>query len=150
MADDANTGAGVPKGLRLVVRFWGAVSGLCSTALGFFVLFTLSATCLGMGIYMIVMGILVLGFEAPMCCQYVPTLVTISDWMEAHFRFWMRGSLYFLMAILPIIFCLQVSTFVGCGSIMITAALYGVLAIGKKGSDANKNTSNSDDIEMKN
>lgn len=29
MADDANTGAGVPKGLRLVVRFWGAVSGLC-------------------------------------------------------------------------------------------------------------------------
>lgn len=29
MADsDTNTG-GVPKGLRLVVRFWGAVSGLC-------------------------------------------------------------------------------------------------------------------------
>lgn len=36
------------------------------------------------------------------------------------------------LAILPVIFCLEVSTFVGCGSIMITAALYGVLAIGKK------------------
>jgi len=52
------------------------------------------------------------------------------------------------MALLPIIFCLEVSTFVGCGSIMITAALYGVLAIGKKGADASKNT-NTDDIEMK-
>lgn len=41
------------------------------------------------------------------------------------------GTLY-RMAILPIIFCLEVSTFVGCGSVMITAALYGVLAIGRK------------------
>ncbi|KAL9988722.1 hypothetical protein ACROYT_G003201 [Oculina patagonica] len=147
MADDTNSG-GVPKGLRLVVRFWGAVSGLCSTALGFFVLFTLSATCLGMGIYMVLMGVLILGFEAPVCCQYVPALVKMSNWIDAHFRFWMRGSLYFVMALLPIIFCLEVSTFVGCGSVMITAALYGVLAIGKKGADANK-PANSDDIEMK-
>ena len=46
-----------------------------------------------------------------------------------------RGLFYDLcyrLAILPVIFCLEVSTFVGCGSIMITAALYGVLAIGKK------------------
>lgn len=147
MADATNNG-GIPKGLRLVVRFWGAVSGLCSAALGFFVLFTLSATCLGMGIYMILMGAMILAIEAPLCCQYVPALVTMSNWIDTHFRFWMRGCLYFLMALLPIIFCLEVSTFVGCGSIMITAALYGVLAIGKKGADASKNT-NTDDIEMK-
>lgn len=104
MADASNNG-GIPKGMRILVRFWGAVSGLCSAALGFFVLFTLSATCLGMGIYM-------------------------------------------MLAILPVIFCLEVSTFVGCGSIMITAALYGVLAIGKKGADANQNANN-EDIEMK-
>ena len=42
------------------------------------------------------MGALVLGFEAPMCCQYVPTLVTVSNWIDAHFRFWMRGTLYFV------------------------------------------------------
>lgn len=147
MADAANNG-GIPKGMRILVRFWGAVSGLCSAALGFFVLFTLSATCLGMGIYMILMGALVLGFEAPVCCQYVPALVTMSNWIDTHFRFWMRGTLYFLLAILPVIFCLEVSTFVGCGSIMITAALYGVLAIGKKGADAYQNANN-EDIEMK-
>lgn len=147
MADETNT-TEVPRGLRVVVRFWGAVSGLCSAALGFFVLFTLSATCLGMGIYMIIMGAVILAFEAPMCCQYVPALVTMSNWIESHFRFWMRGCLYFLLALLPIIFCLEVSTFVGCGSVMITAALYGVLAIGKKGADASK-TTNSEDIEMK-
>lgn len=121
---------------------------LGSAALGFFVLFTLSATCLGMGIYMIMMGAVILAFEAPMCCQYVPALVTMSNWIESHFRFWMRGCLYFLLALLPIIFCLEVSTFVGCGSVMITAALYGVLAIGKKGADVSK-TTNSEDIEMK-
>lgn len=32
MADAANTG-GIPKGLKLVVRFWGAVSGLCECCL---------------------------------------------------------------------------------------------------------------------
>lgn len=52
------------------------------------------------------------------------------------------------LALLPVIFCLEVSTFVGCGSVMITAALYGVLAIGKKGAHANK-TTNSEEIEMK-
>jgi len=28
MADAANNG-GIPKGMRILVRFWGAVSGLC-------------------------------------------------------------------------------------------------------------------------
>ncbi|XP_068728677.1 calcium channel flower homolog [Montipora capricornis] len=147
MADTANN-SGIPKGMRFVVRFWGAVSGLCSAALGFFVLFTLSATCLGMGIYMILMGAIILAFEAPMCCQYVPALVSLSDWIESHFKFWMRGCLYFLLALFPIILCLEVSTFVGCGAVMITAAFYGVLAIGKKGAGAN-NQANSDDVEMK-
>lgn len=36
MADDTNTG-GVPKGFRLVVRFWGAVSGLCEYAVLIFI-----------------------------------------------------------------------------------------------------------------
>ncbi|PFX12749.1 calcium channel flower-like [Stylophora pistillata] len=147
MEDETNT-TEIPRGLRVVVRFWGAVSGLCSAALGILVLFTLSATCLGMGIYMMVMGAIILAFEAPMCCQFVPALVTMSNWFEKYLRFWIRGSLYFLLALLPVIFCLEVSTFVGCGSVMITAALYGVLAIGKKGAHANK-TTNSEEIEMK-
>lgn len=146
MADAANN-SGVPKGMRLVVRFWGAVSGLCSAALGFFVLFSFSATCLGMGIYMILMGAMVLALEAPLCCQYVPTLVAMSNWIENHFKFWMRGCLYLILGLFPIIFCLETSTFVGCGCVIISAALYGVLAIGKKGAGASN--ANSDEQEMK-
>lgn len=150
MADAAKStsSASVPSGLRLVVRFWGAVSGLCVAGLGFFVLFTLSATCLGMGIYMIVFGVIILAIEVPVCCTYVPCLVTMSNWTQTNFSFWMRGVLYLLLALPPIIFCFEVSTFVGCGSVMITAALYGVLAIGKKGAGANTNA-NPEDVEMK-
>ena len=42
------------------------------------------------------MGVIVVAVEAPMCCQYMPMLVTVSEWIEVHFRFWMRGTLYFL------------------------------------------------------
>ena len=42
------------------------------------------------------MGSMILALEAPMCCQYVPTLVTVSNWIENHFRFWMRGCLYLM------------------------------------------------------
>ncbi|EDO34764.1 predicted protein [Nematostella vectensis] len=146
MADNGNN-SGVPRGMRLIVRAWGAFSALCCTALGFFVMFTLSASCFGMGLMMIIVGAFVMAFEVPACCQYMGWMVTVSDWVEKHFKFWMRGVLYFLVAIVPIVMCLEVSTFIGCGAIVITAALYGVLAIGRKGAAAQDNKGQ--DVEMK-
>ena len=35
-------------------------------------------------------------------------------------------------ALLPFVMCRELSTFIGSGSVMVTAALYGVMAIGKK------------------
>ena len=35
-------------------------------------------------------------------------------------------------ALLPFVMCRELSTFIGSGAVMVTAALYGVLAIGKK------------------
>lgn len=36
-----------------------------------------------------------MAFEVPACCQYMGWMVTISNWVEEHFKFWMRGCLYF-------------------------------------------------------
>ena len=35
-------------------------------------------------------------------------------------------------ALLPFLLCRELSTFIGCGAVLVTAALYGVMAIGKK------------------
>ncbi|KXJ20295.1 calcium channel flower homolog [Exaiptasia diaphana] len=145
---DSTPNSDVPKGMRLVVRAWGAFSALCCAAMGFFVLFTLSAKCFGSGLLMIFLGIFVMAFEVPACCQYMGWMVTISNWVEKYFKFWMRGCLYFGIGLAPIIMCLQVSTFVGSGAVIITAALYGVLAIGRKGGAASQNQEG-DDVEMK-
>lgn len=41
-------------------------------------------------------------------------------------------SIFFRAGIPPIVMCLEASTFIGSGSCVVLAALYGVLAIGKK------------------
>ena len=40
--------------------------------------------------------------------------------------------LFFRFALPPFFLCPETSTFIGGGSVLVTAALYGVLAVGKK------------------
>jgi len=137
-----------PKILRFLVRVWGVVAGLCMLSTGLFALITITGKCFVSGILQIVFGLVVLCFEAPVLCQFSEVAVKLSDWVESKFRFWLRACFYVLAGIPPIVMCLELSTFVGSGSCVVLAALYGVLAIGKKGSDGPAQTSN-DDVEMK-
>lgn len=137
-----------PKVLRFLVRVWGVVAGLCMLSTGLFAMITISSTCFVSGLLQIVSGILVLVLEAPMLCQFSEMAVKMSEWFESKFRFWLRACLYILAGIPPIVMCLSLSTFVGSGSCIVLAALYGVMAIGKKGA-ANNGTSKDEDAEGK-
>jgi len=135
-----------PRFLLIVIRVWGAFSGLCCAAFGFFMLFTFTARCFVLGIYMVSLGGVVLLLEAPVFCKYLPGFVKASEVMERRLKFWMRGALYCVLALIPIVLCFKLSSFLGCGAVLVTAGLYGVLAVGKKGGET---TAKEDDIEMK-
>jgi len=136
-----------PRGIRILIRLWGTISALCIGITGLFVMITLSATCFATGILMLTVGLVLLPLEAPVLCANFPWLVTASDWIENHLKFWMRAALYTAFALPPFFLCPETSTFIGGGSVLVTAALYGVMAVGKKGSHANQDQQG--DIEMR-
>ncbi|XP_066927530.1 calcium channel flower-like [Clytia hemisphaerica] len=136
-----------PRILRFLVRIWGVVAGLCMLSTGLFAMITITGKCFVSGIIQIVFGLLVLCLEAPMLCQFSEIATKLSDWVESHFRFWLRAALYLLAGVPPIVMCLELSTFIGSGSCVVLAALYGTLAIGRKGGDVEKKSN--DDVEMK-
>ncbi|XP_065068094.1 calcium channel flower-like [Rhopilema esculentum] len=138
MADNSPKKERAPKGIRVLIRVWGTLSALCIGITGLFVMITLSATCLVTGILQLVVGLIILPLEAPILCANFPTLVSASDWFENHLKFWMRAALYLIFALPPFFLCPELSTFIGGAAVLVTAALYGVLAIGKKGSEAPK------------
>ena len=145
-----------PKGLRFVVRVWAMVAALCMISTGLFVLLTITAKCFVAGIFQISVGVLIIPLEAPIFCTSFEKLIKLSDWVEHTFKYWMRAGLYLGFAIFPVCMCLELSTFLGCGALGVLAALYGLLTIGKKGSDADvkktkdfSSTNKTDDIEMR-
>jgi len=146
--NDSTPAEKAPRGIRFVIRLWGAIAALIMISTGLFVLITVTAHCLIAGILQICVGVIVLPLEAPIFCSYFTLLIKLSDWVENKFRFWMRAALYFAFGMPPFFLCLELSTFLGCGSLLVLAALYGVLAIGKKGSESSTPRANkTDDVE---
>lgn len=137
----------IPKGIRLLIRMWGTLSAVCIAVTGFIVMITITPNCLAIGIYQIFAGLMILPLEAPILCTNFPTLVKMSDWVEDHFKFWMRAALYLGFSLPPFFVCPETSTFIGGASVLVTAALYGVVAIGRKGTEAP--AKGQDDVEMK-
>ena len=123
-----------PKGVRFLIRVWGAIAGICMAVTGLFVLITIHGKCLVAGIVQISAGLTVMAMEAPIFCTYFEPVLTCSNWLDGHLKFWMRGFLYLGFALPPFFLCSEFSTFLGCGAMLVLAAFYGALAIGKKGS----------------
>merc|ERR1712141_30599 len=96
---------------------------------------------------MLTAGLILLPLEAPVLCANFPVLVKARDWFEDHLKFWMRAALYTVFALPPFFLCPELSTFIGGASVLVTAALYGVLAVGKKGSKASQGQN--EDVEMR-
>ncbi|CAB4014386.1 calcium channel flower homolog [Paramuricea clavata] len=147
MATDQS--AEVPGAIRLMVKVWGAFSALLSIGFGVFVMITVTPICLAAGAIMVTSGLMVLTLEAPVLCFKIEAFAKLSKWVEDHVRFWIRAFIYLCFALLPFVMCRELSTFIGSGSVMVTAALYGVMAIGKKGQATSQSKPNDDDVEMK-
>ncbi|PSN42799.1 Calcium channel flower [Blattella germanica] len=77
-------------------------------------------------------GALVIVIEAPCCCLFIDFVQNFSDWVEKR-PYWNRGALYCGIAIPAIFMCPGLGSIFGSGLIFTTGVIYGLMALGKKG-----------------
>ncbi|VDP34662.1 unnamed protein product [Soboliphyme baturini] len=141
--------------LKFLARTVGTFGGLMAVALGLFACISFHALCLVAGLtqmYMFgrgwfrvlesichfrVIGLFVVAMEAPCFCPCLDFIDRIGSFSEAqpHWRKTLIYGMYgegFAVSIIPVLLCLELSTFFGCVLIFITAMLYGIMALGKK------------------
>ncbi|XP_077986722.1 calcium channel flower homolog [Glandiceps talaboti] len=117
---------------RLVIRAVGAFAGVWCMVCGLWRCITFTPLCLVAGILMIFGGFIVVVLEAPVCCQWLDLVDRITKWVDGR-PHWQKGASYLIYAIIPVAICASLTTFLGCALIFVTGALYGLMAVGKKG-----------------
>ena len=129
MAENAEGGTFWIKTLAKGASTAGA---LLASIMGIFVLISLSAKCIAMGIYMVAAGLVVLLLEATMCFLFLD----IGKWIESksdRIRAWQKMVLYFGMCIPAAVICGSTSSIVGSLGFLVAGMSYMVLTIGPKG-----------------
>ncbi|XP_071491437.1 calcium channel flower homolog [Diadema antillarum] len=122
---------------RLFVRIVAVITGLMGIVLGLVSAISIHGLCIVAGIYIMLLGFLVILLEAPFCCQFLEITDAVSKWSERR-PAWQKAIFYLVLPIVPFFFCRGVSQIFACLGIMVTGVLYGLVFIGKKG-DAVKN-----------
>ncbi|XP_072937285.1 calcium channel flower isoform X2 [Epargyreus clarus] len=127
----------IPWWMRFAGRALGTVGGFIAIILGLFNctgIIVLSVSSLIAGIWQMLAGFVLLVCEAPCCCFFVDYVQTLSDKMETR-PYWNKAALYIALALPPFFLCfLSLSTWFGSGLIFATGIVYGMMALGKKGS----------------
>ncbi|CAD7081442.1 unnamed protein product [Hermetia illucens] len=116
------------RGLGIVGAFFAILFGLYN-CLG---IITLNYTCLISGILQMLAGFVVMAIEAPCCCMFIDYVQQLADKADQR-PYWNRAALYCIIAIPPILLCFGLGSLFGSGLIFATGAVYGMMAIGKKG-----------------
>uniref|UniRef100_A0A8D8V8V7 Calcium channel flower n=1 Tax=Cacopsylla melanoneura TaxID=428564 RepID=A0A8D8V8V7_9HEMI len=88
--------------------------------------------CLLGGIIQVAAGFVVLVIEAPCCCMFLDQVQVVSDIVDKR-PLWNKAVLYIGLPVLALCMCFSLSTIVGSGLIFVTGILYGMQALGKKG-----------------
>ncbi|XP_071948131.1 calcium channel flower homolog [Antedon mediterranea] len=117
---------------RMFVRGVGALSGLVLVALGILTCISITGHCIIAGVLMILFGVIVLMLEAPICCSFIEITASINRWSENRPP-WLKAISYFVLAIVPVIFCTSLTVFLGVLPVFATGVLYGLIFVGKKG-----------------
>ncbi|XP_041986602.1 calcium channel flower isoform X2 [Aricia agestis] len=127
----------VPWWMRTGGRALGTVGSFIAIILGLFNILSivvLNVSCLIAGIWQMLAGFIVIVCEAPCCCFFIDYVQTLSDRVEAR-PYWNKAALYIGLALPPFFLCfLSLSTWFGSGLIFATGIIYGMMALGKKGS----------------
>ncbi|XP_045459236.1 calcium channel flower [Melitaea cinxia] len=94
----------------------------------------MNVSCLIAGVWQMLAGFIVIVCEAPCCCFFIDYVQTLSDRIETR-PYWNKAALYIGLALPPFFLCfLSMSTWFGSGLIFATGIIYGMMALGKKGS----------------
>ncbi|XP_052757840.1 calcium channel flower isoform X2 [Galleria mellonella] len=127
----------VPWWMRYGGRALGTVGSFIAIILGLLNvagIILLDVKCLIAGIWQMLAGFVVIVAEAPCCCFFIDYVQTLSDNIESR-PYWNKAALYIGLSLPPFFLCFfSVSTFLGSGSIFATGIIYGMMALGKKGS----------------
>lgn len=94
---------------------------------------TLTPLCVVAGIWQMIAAFIVISAEAPCCCMFVEFVQRYSAWVESRAH-WQKAVFYVVISLPAIIMCAGMSTIFGSGLIFLCGILYGLMALGKKGS----------------
>ncbi|XP_023028991.1 calcium channel flower isoform X2 [Leptinotarsa decemlineata] len=123
----------VPWWMKFAGRGVGTVGGFIAMFLGVWVCVTISFWGIVAGLWQITAGFIVLCCEAPCCCMFVDKVQKLADFIESR-PYWNRAVAYAGLALPPIIMSVGLSTIFGSGLIFTTGVIYGMMALGRKGS----------------
>ncbi|CAG9805073.1 unnamed protein product [Chironomus riparius] len=92
-----------------------------------------NVSCLVSGILQVCVGFAVMGVEAPFCCMFIDHVQTISKKVDEK-PVWIRGALYCILAIIPVVLCPGLGSLFACGLVFGCGVIYGMMGLGKKAS----------------
>ncbi|CAG0896984.1 unnamed protein product [Cyprideis torosa] len=111
---------------RSSVKVFGIIAGIVAAILGVISLITVSVGCVAGGILQLFFGIFVLLVEGPFLCYLSPSIQGLADNIDARPLF-IKGLVYILLGVLPMIFCNGFLVIIGSLLILLTGVLYVVL-----------------------
>lgn len=116
---------------RILTRVAASIAGVVAFVLGIVACIGLSAICIVAGIIQMLASVILLIFEAPICCQFFEITKPIAGFAERR-SFLQKAFIYGGMAIPPIFMCFGASTLVGSGFIFAVGVIYGLMSLGRK------------------
>jgi len=124
----------VPWYMRYGAQGLGIVGAFFAVLFGFwncFGVITINFASVVSGILQILVGVLVMAIEAPICCMFVDLIQDLAKMADAR-PYWYRAALYCGIAVPPIVIFPSLASVFGCGLIFGTGVLYGMMSVGKK------------------
>ncbi|OWA53605.1 putative Calcium channel flower [Hypsibius exemplaris] len=135
---DNHAGMGAPEQpwyLRTSARTAGTIAGLVAVLMGIWAAVSISPLCIVAGVLEILNGLILLSMEAPYLVGFLSFLTRVANFWENK-PVYFKIAFYAIIGILPLLLCFGISTILASAGILITAVLYGFMAVGKRGSAA--------------
>ncbi|KAG5682527.1 putative Calcium channel flower [Polypedilum vanderplanki] len=123
---------GTPWYLKYGAKALGIIGAFFCVLFGLFGLLTLSMFCLISTIIQILVGLVVIAVEAPFCCMFIDHVQTIATKIDER-PHWNRAAVYCILAIFPVVLCPELGSIFPCALVFGCGVLYGMMALGKKG-----------------
>jgi len=110
---------------RMVTRLWGMIVSIAYIASGgSLIAQSNEKNCKITGIYMLVLGIILVLAECPCFLIVIQANSRLMNFSEKYFPYWMKGLLYLILMLAPLILCFRWETMLVTLTMIILAILY--------------------------